>query len=74
MKKQSRPSEESLEQMPEIDDERFRRRPGRGHRAQLTVGSIVTIDREIWAHFGSSQAVNEALQRLVAEAKKAAGS
>jgi hypothetical protein len=34
----------------------------------------VTIDPELWAHFGSAEAVHEALRRVVDDAKKAAGS
>lgn len=72
MKKQTEPSQNALEEMPEIDDERFRRRPGRGHHTDLSVGSIVTIDPELWTHFGSSEAVNAALRRIVNDSKKAA--
>ena len=74
MKKKTEPSQADLEAMPEIDDKRFRRRPGRGHHADRSVGSIVTIDPELWAHFGSAEAVNEALRRVVDDGKKAAGS
>jgi hypothetical protein len=74
MKNQDEPSAEALEEMPEIDDQRFRRRPGRGHHTGRSVGEIVTIDAELWAHFGSAEAVNDALRRVVAEQKKAAGS
>lgn len=73
MKKQNEPSAESLEEMPEIDDERFHRRPGRGHHAQRSAGEIVTIEADIYAHFGSAEAVNHALRQIVAS-KKAAGS
>ena len=59
--------------MPEIDDQRFRRRPGRGHHASRSVEEIVAIDADLWSHFGSADAVNDALRRVVAE-KKAAGS
>jgi hypothetical protein len=38
------------------------------------VGEIVTIDAELWSHFGSAEAVNDALRRVVAEKEKAAGS
>jgi hypothetical protein len=31
-------------------------------------------DPELWAHFGSAEAVNDALRRVVSERKKAAGS
>lgn len=74
MNKQNEPSAESLEEMPEINDQRFRRLPGRGHHASRSVGEIVTIDAELWAHFGSAEAVNDALRRVVAEREKAAGS
>ena len=74
MKKQDEPSPESLEEMPEIDDQRFRRRPGRGHHANRSTGEVVTIDADLWAHFGSAEAVNDALRRVVIEGKKAAGS
>ena len=74
MKKQDEPSAESLEEMPEIDDQRFRRLPGRGHHVNRSLGEIVAFDPEIWSHFGSAEAVNEALRSVVAERKKAAGS
>jgi hypothetical protein len=73
MKKPTEPSPESVEEMPEIDDERFRRRSGRGHHAQRDVGQVVTIDADLWSHFGSAEAVNDALRQIVA-GKKAAGS
>ena len=74
MKKPTEPSPESLEEMPEIDDQRFHRRPGRGHHVQLSVGEIVAIDADVWSHFGSAEAVNDALRRVVANDKKASGS
>jgi hypothetical protein len=74
MKKQTEPSDESLAEMPEIDDQRFRRRPGRGHHATRNVGEIVTIEADLWSHFGSAKAVNDALRQVVADGKKAAGS
>jgi len=74
MKKQDEPSAESLEEMPEIDDHRFRRLPGRGHHVNRSLGAIVAIEPELWAHFGSAEAVNEALRHIVSERKKAAGS
>jgi hypothetical protein len=73
MKKPTEPTAESLEEMPEIDDERFRRRSGRGHHAHRSAGEIIAIDPDVWSHFGSADAVNDALRQLVA-AKKAAGS
>jgi hypothetical protein len=72
MKKQTDPSPESLEEMPEVNDERFRRRPGRGHHVDRSAGEIVAIDPDLWSHFGSAEAVNDALRQVVA--KKAAGS
>ena len=63
------PTEESLEEMPEISDSRFRRRPGRGHHAARSIGEIVAIDTDLWPHFGSQRAVNEALRRLVEESR-----
>ena len=73
MNKQNDPSVASVEEMPEIDDERFRRRPGRGHHVGRDAGEIVTIERELWLHFGSVEAVNDALRQVLAN-KKAAGS
>jgi hypothetical protein len=70
----SDPAQAALEEMPEIDERRFRRRPGRGHHASRRVGEIVVIDPELWTHFGSAEAVNDALRRVVDDAKKAAGS
>jgi len=46
----------------------------RGHHASRNAGEIVAIDAELWSHFGSAEAVNDALRRMVAERKKAAGS
>jgi hypothetical protein len=74
MKKPNEPSAASLEEMPEINEPRFRRGPGRGHHAGRSLGEIVAIDAELWPHFGSAEAVNDALRRVVAEGKKAAGS
>jgi hypothetical protein len=74
MKKQDEPSTESLEEMPEIDDQRFRRLPGRGHHVNRSLGEIVAIEPELWAHFGSAEAINDALRHVVSERKKAAGS
>ncbi len=73
MKKPIEPSADSVEEMPEINDARFKRRPGRGHHTQRDAGGIVTIDADLWSHFGSVEAVNDALRQIVAS-KKAAGS
>lgn len=74
MKKPTEPSDVSLQEMPEVREPRFHRRPGRGHHANRSTGEIVAIDAELWSHFGSAEAVNDALRRMVAEQKKAAGS
>ena len=74
MKKPNDPSAASLEEMPEISEPRFRRRPGRGHDIGCDVGEIVAIDAELWLHFGSPEAVNDALRHVIAERKKASGS
>ena len=72
-KKLTEPSAAALEEMPELREPRFRRRAGRGHHIARCLGEIVTIEAELWSHFGSAEAVNDALRRLVAE-KKAVGS
>jgi hypothetical protein len=62
------PSAESLAEMPEVTDERrFRRVPGRGHHANMRAGDLVRIDSDLWAYFGSGEAVNKALRDMVAE-------
>jgi hypothetical protein len=73
MKKPTEPTQQSLEEMPEIDADRFRRRPGRGHHGDRNANQIVVIDDDLWAHFGSAKAVNDALRQVVAS-RKAAGS
>jgi hypothetical protein len=74
MKTPNEPSAESLEEMPEINEPRFRRRPGRGQHVGRSVGEIIAIDAELWSHFGSAEAVNDALRHVIAERKKASGS
>jgi hypothetical protein len=39
-----------------------------------SLGEIVAIDPDLWPHFGSAEAVNDALRQVVSERKKAAGS
>jgi hypothetical protein len=52
--------------MPEIDEQRFRRRPGRGHHVDRQAGHTVIVDDDVWAHFeGSPEAINAALRRLI---------
>lgn len=65
MTKPTDPTADAALEMPEVDDVRFRRRPGRVHHADRSVGEIVVIDADLWAHFGSADAVNDALRRLV---------
>jgi hypothetical protein len=48
MKKASEPSDPTqaaLEEMPEINEQRFRRRPGRGHHAHRRIGASVARKR-----------------------------
>jgi hypothetical protein len=54
-------------------DARFGRRPGHGHHVERSAGEIVAIDADLDAHFGSAEAVNDALRQVVAS-KKATGS
>ncbi len=42
--KPSEPSRASLEEMPDIHEPRFRRRPGCGHHVSRCVGELVTVD------------------------------
>ena len=67
---QSDPAAESLAEMPEINDARFKRRAGRGHHAARSVGEIVTIDTDLWPHFGSQSAINDALRKIVEESRE----
>jgi len=60
-----KPSAESLAEVPELTSPRFRRVPGRGHHANLSVVGIVRIDADLWPRFGSAEAVNDALRRIV---------
>jgi hypothetical protein len=71
---QPEPTQAALEEMHEVNEPRFRRRPGRGHHASRSADGLVIIDADLWSHFGSAEAVNDALRRVVDEAKKAAGS
>lgn len=65
------PTDESLAEMPEVTDERrFRRVPGRGHHMNLRAGDLVRIDPDLWAHFGSAEAVNKALRDVVAAERR----
>jgi hypothetical protein len=70
MNKATEASESSLAEMPEIDETRFRRVPGRGHHAGRSTGNIVVIDGDIWQHFDSAAAVNAALRAVVDAARR----
>jgi hypothetical protein len=74
MKPENEPSAASIEEMPEISEPRFRRRPGRGHHVGRSAGEIIAIDAELWSQFGSVEAVYDALRDVVAERKRRAGS
>jgi hypothetical protein len=67
MKDPNEPSPEALAEMPEIDETRFRRVPGRGHHVHRRVGETVTIDDDVFDYFGSAEAINEALRRLMTD-------
>ena len=59
------PSAESLAEMPEVTQPRFRKRPGRGHHTERSLGNIVLIDEDVWEHFKTARVVNDALKRIV---------
>ena len=46
------PTQAALEELPEIIELRFRRRPGRGHHAHRRSGEIVAIDAELGSRSG----------------------
>ena len=70
MKDPTEPSAESLAELPELDESRFRRIPGRGHHAHRRLGETVTIDDDVWDYFGSAEAINEALRRVMSDKPK----
>ena len=47
---QTEPTTEALAEMPELHEPRFRRRRGRGHHAQRSLGNIVVVDDDLWEH------------------------
>ena len=62
------PSAASLREVPEVDPTRMRRLPKRGRYAHLATGVMahaVTVDADLWEHFGSAKAVNAALRAFV---------
>jgi uncharacterized DUF497 family protein len=69
MKDPTEPSTEALAEMPEIDEQRFRRIPGRGHHVHRRLGETITIDDDVWDYFGSVEAIHDALRRLMTDKK-----
>ena len=67
-----KPTETSvpLEEMPEIDLQRFRRVPGRGHHIHRRPGEVIMIDSDVWTHFGTAEAIHAALRQLIEDSKK----
>lgn len=64
--KKSEPSKSSLREVPEVDFAKMRRLP-RGKYAAKARRSfeIALVEPEVFAHFGSSEAINAALKALV---------
>ena len=63
------PSEESLEEIPEVDFSKGIR-PNRYANLRGGFQHAVFLDAELWRHFGSEQKVLEALRLLVELAKR----
>ncbi len=64
--KKTEPSKSSLREIPEVDVETMRRLP-RGKYASKARRSfaVALVEPEVFAYFGSSEAVNAALKALV---------
>jgi len=64
--KKTEPTKQSLHEMPEVDVEAMRRL-SRGKYAAKARRSfaVALVEPELFAHFGSSEAVNAALKALV---------
>ena len=67
------PSQESLEEMPEVDFSRAIR-PNRLASLRGDFKQAVFLDKELWAHFGSEERVLEALRMLVSLAERSSRS
>jgi len=67
------PSQESLEEMPEMDFSRAIR-PNRLASLRGDFKEAVFLDKELWAHFGSEQRALEALRMLVSLAERSSRS
>lgn len=64
--KKNEPSKQSLEEIPEVDFKQMRRLP-RGKYAKKARRSfaVALVDPKLFAHFGSSEAVNAALRAVL---------
>lgn len=64
--KKTEPTKRSLREIPEVDVAAFRRLP-RGRYAAKARRSfaVALVEPELFAHFGSSEAINVALKALV---------
>lgn len=66
MKKKTEPSKSSLREIPEVDFATVRRLPRGKYAAKARRSfAVALVEPEIFAHFGSSEAVNAALKALV---------
>jgi hypothetical protein len=77
MKKKPEPSQASLRAIPEVDFTRFRRlRRGKYAARARRAFAVALIEPEVFARFGSSEAVSAALRALIeaSESIRAAGS
>ena len=66
------PSAASLREIPELDLARMVRGQ-RGRYAHLLTGEqthLVTIDEDLWPHFGNAGSVNDALRRYLERSKR----
>ncbi|HEX7601977.1 MAG TPA: hypothetical protein VF316_10245 [Polyangiaceae bacterium] len=55
--------------LPEYDFATLRERPNRSARAARGTTHMVVVDKALWPHFGSAEAVNAALRAAVEIAK-----
>ena len=64
--KKTEPSKRSLRDIPEVDFSTMRRMPRGKYVAKARRSfAVALVEPEIFAHFGSSEAVNAALKALV---------
>jgi hypothetical protein len=83
MPKETEPSKRSLREIPEVDFSRARRLPRGKYAAKARRSfAVAIVDPDLFARFGSSQAINSALRAVVdaadtvkrpAKAKRATG-